>query len=174
MTGYISCLFGIGIILFIIFLFWRRKRIENELDIFYKNSQLYGVKEVPETIREALGGGKWYNFKGSLIIEHKPFEFYWLENLTSSVTVVNNSTQTTVSYILAIVFPPKVVSEEFIGKAFALKESEARVTDFVILNTDKPFRVEKLADGSFLMMWHVLNRADVYQKKLDWLEANLS
>jgi hypothetical protein len=174
MSGYISCLIFIGIILFIIFLFWRRRKIENELDIFYKTSQLYGVREVPETIRSAVGDGKVFNFKGSLVIEHKPYEFYWLEKLTSSMTVVNNSAQTTVSYILAIAFPPNVVSQEFINKAFELKETAAGVTDFVVLNTDKPFRVEKLADGSFLMMWHVLNRADVYQKKLDWLEANLS
>ena len=174
MVGYIGLAGLILITLFIIFLFIRRKKIENELGVFYKNSQLFGVKEIPESIRETIGGGKWFYFKGSLIVEHKPFEFYWLENLTSSIMVVNNTSQTTVNYILAVVFPPNTVSQDFMNKAFEWKNSASAFKDFFILNVNNPYRVEKLSDGSFLIQWNVLNRADVYQKKLDWLQANLS
>jgi len=174
MNGYLGCGGLILIVLFIVFLFIRRRKIENELAVFYKKSQLYGVKEIPDSIRKAIGAGKWFYFKGSLVIEHKPYEFYWLEHLITSLTMVNNVSQTAVSYTLTVVFPPNTVSQTFINKALELNETSLSLKDLVVLNTDKPIRVEKLTDGSFLMTWNVLNRADVYQQKLDWLEANLS
>lgn len=174
MTGYIA--FGglILIVLFIIFLFLRRKKINKELGEFYRQSQLYSVSEYSEIIREALGKGRWTSLKGSLIIDHKPFEFYWFESYTTSGVMVNGTMQTTINPYLAIVFPPKVVSEEFMQKAFQSKVSDTKFKDFFVPNTTSPIRVEKLSDGSFLMMWQILYQVKIYRQKLDWLEANLS
>lgn len=174
MTGYIGCAGLVFIVLFIIFLFIRRKNIEKGVAEFYQKNQVFRVNEIPNSIKDAIGNGNWIYLKSSLVIEHKPFEFYWLESFTSSMTVVNNVPQTTINCFLTIAFPPNTVNQEFMNKGFQLKENTTKITDFVVLNTDKPYRVEKLSDGSFIMMWQVLNKAEVYQKKIDWLEANLS
>lgn len=152
----------------------RRKRIENEVAEFFKKNQFYSVKEIPSAILEGIGNGNWTYLKSSLVLEHKPFEFYWLESFTTSQTWSNNAPQTTINCFLTIAFPPKTVSQEFMEKAENLKETEARKIDFFALNTNKPYRVEKLIDGSFIISWQVLTRTDVYQKKIDWLQANLS
>jgi hypothetical protein len=174
MTGYISCGIFILIILFIIYLFIRRKRIEKGVAEFYKKNQFYSVKEIPSDILAAIDKGNWTYAKSSLIIEHKPFEFYWLESFTTSQIWSGNNPQTTINCFLTIAFPPNTVSREFMEKAESLKETEARKIDFIALNTNKPYRVEKLIDGSFIICWQVLTRSDVYQQKIDWLQANLS
>ncbi|MBX7169965.1 MAG: hypothetical protein K1X72_03335 [Pyrinomonadaceae bacterium] len=174
MTGYIGCAGLVLILLFIVLLFVRRKKIEKGVEEFYKKNQFFGVKELPESISQAIGNGNWIYLKSSLVVEHKPFEFYWLESSTTSTTFVNNSAQTTINCFLTIAFPPNTVSFEFMQKAEKLKETEARKLDFFSLNTDKPYRVEKLNDGSFIISWQVLNRADIFQKKIDWLQQNLT
>lgn len=162
------------IILFIVYLFIRRKKIENELSKFYKQNQFYTVKEIPENLRQAINNKNLVCLKSSIVKDHKPFEFYWLESFTTSTTYGNNGPQTSLNCFLTIAFPPNTISEEFMQKAKSFKETEANVKDFFVLNTDKPQKVEKLDDGTFLMMWQVLSKAEVYQKKLDWLEENLS
>lgn len=174
MTGYISCFGLLIIVLFIVFLFIRRRKINDELVKFYQKSQLYSVNDYPVSIREALGKGNWTCSKGSLIIEHKPFEFYWLESYTTSSVMVNGSMQSTISPYLVIVFPSNTVSQEFMLKATHSMKSNSAFKDFFVINTTNPIRVEKLSDGSFLIMWAVLNKTEIYQQKLDWLEANLS
>ncbi len=174
MTGYIGCFGLILIVLFIIFLFVHRRKINDELVKFYQKSQLYAVNDYPISIREALGKGNWTSSKGSLIIEHKPFEFYWLESFTTSSVMVNGTMQSTISPYLAIVFPPNTVSQEFMLKSTESMKSKSSFKDAFVVNTTNPIRVEKLYDGSFLLMWAVLYKADIYQQKLDWLEANLS
>lgn len=174
MGGYIGCGLLILIVLSIIFLFRWRKKQDDGLKEFYKQSQLYSIIDYPEIIRETLGTNNWTSSKGSLIVEHKPFEFYWFETFTRNTVIVNNAAQTTIQPFLAIVFPPHIVSEEFKQKALQSMESKSKFKDFFVLNTTSPVRVERLTDGSFLIMWQVLYRPEIYQQKLDWLAANLS
>ncbi len=76
MASYIGCPGLILIVLFIVFLFLRRKKLTNELTEFYRKNQFYTVNEFPASILQALGKGNWQCLKGSLVIDHKPFEFY--------------------------------------------------------------------------------------------------
>ena len=174
MTGYIGCAGLIGIAVMIGLLFLQRKKIESALDVFYRKNNLFSTADTPLSVRQALGDGNWSALKGSLPAGEKSVPFYWLESSTRSTLVVNNVPQTSLNCFLAIAFPPQSVGADFIEKALEWRETPGNVKDFFVLNTDKPQRAERLADGSFLMTWQVLNRADVYQKKIDWLRENVT
>lgn len=162
------------IFLFIVFLFRLRKKRMDDLRKFYDENQIYSIEKFPDIIRDALGNGYWRGAKGSLVIEHKPFEFYWMEGSIETFMTINNSTQAHRIPYLSIIFPPKTVSEDFMEAAYRSMKSASKFKDFFILNTTVPIRIENLADGSFLMMWKVFYKAEIYQQKLDWLQTNLS
>lgn len=173
MTSYIGCGGLILIAVFIGFLFIRRRKIEDEIIKFYKENDFYAANDFPESVLQAIRNRNGQPLKSSLVIEHKPFAFYWLITSTSSTLIVNNTAQTSHQYFLTIVFPPGTVSENFIMKAESFKAESSSFKDFFVLNTEKPIRAERLADGYFFILWQVLNTAEVYRQKLDWLNANL-
>jgi hypothetical protein len=174
MAFYISVGILFLIVGVIVYLFIRRQKIEDGISEFYQKNQFYEVKEIPENIKTAIGKGNWVYFKSSLVIDHIPFEFYWLICSVSSTTWSGSALQTTVNYILNIAFPSSTISRELKKKALQLQKSESNAKNFFIFNTDNPTKVEELKDGTLLITWNVLNRADIFQKKMDWLEENLS
>lgn len=160
--------------LFIVALFVRRRKIEKALRAFYPKHGLTLASPVPAHLKAALGNANWQYLTGRL---PHGLEFYWCEGYTSSTVTVNNTPQTSLSPLLAVAFAPGTVSAEFIREAQALATRPAqgfgqRLKYFFVRNMETPYRAEKLADGSFLLCWHVLWRADIYEAKIDWLRRN--
>lgn len=181
MTAYIGCIGLLGIIAFIAFLSIRRKTIDGAMGDFYKENLLYTTEDFPPDVRESLtNSDNIYCCRANLILATGAnVEFCWWEWNIKSTTVVNNVASSSYDYYLAVSFAPQTVSDEFMKKAtdWADKSTVAasqKLKDFFVLNTERPYRAEKIADGNFLMCWKVLKRRDVYDAKINWLKNNVS
>jgi len=169
-TGSIlSCSLFIGIAVLIIFLYLRRKKMETGVSLFLKKYAICPTPNEPAIVREALDN-KWLCSVGRL---PNGAQFYWWQKFTSSISVVNNVAHTTINCFLAISMPPDSMIDGVMERLDILKNEGSAVKDFFVLNTDKPYRAEMLADGSFLIAWQVINSPDVFEKKIEWLIANV-
>ncbi|MBX7169964.1 MAG: hypothetical protein K1X72_03330 [Pyrinomonadaceae bacterium] len=130
------------------------------------------VQEIPININNAINEKNGIFRKKELIVGGKPFEFFWIE--TFETVQMINTRQTLYYYYLTVAFLPNTVSQEFMRIAENLQISGTSAKAFLTINTEKPKKVQRLFDGSFTITWQVLNRAEIFQKKIDWLQANLS
>ncbi|MEP6901424.1 MAG: hypothetical protein ABJA66_06710 [Actinomycetota bacterium] len=148
---------------------------------FYKENSLYTTENAPPNVRESLGASdNLYCCRANLTLATGAnIEFCWWEWYIKSTTVVNNAPTTSFDYRLAVSFAPGTVGDEFIQKAIRWadksgREASQKVKDFFVLNTETPYRAEKLADGSLLICWQILKRRDVYDAKINWLRQNVA
>ena len=181
MTGYIGCLGLIGIAVFIALLFVRRKKIEKDMSGFYQEQSLFTTEDMPPTVRESLGASEnLYCCQSNLTtVTGANIEFWWWEWNIKSNTMVNNVSSVSYAYYLAVSFAPNTVSDEFVQKALQWANKDNRdfgqkFKDFFVLNTQIPYRAEKLADGSLIICWRILKRRDNYNTKIVWLKNNIS
>lgn len=175
MGAYIGC-FGLILIgVIIVALFWRRKKIEDGVDKFYADNGLVFEPGVPAAITETLGDGNWSRHKGTLkFVDGPQVTFDWIINFTTSTTVSNNVPQTTLHYFLTVLFAPNTIGEEFKTLVKGQMAEPKTAKEFVALNTRRPIRAEETADGSFLVVWPALDRADIYQERLNFLRGNVT
>lgn len=175
MAGYIGCFGLIVIALFIVALFLRRNKIEKGVDAFYKGSGLEFVAGVPPAVIETLGEGNWTRYRGQVTAaDGRMVTFDWIISFNSSISVSNNTAHTTLNYFLTILFPPHSVDDKFKTLVKTRKDAPKTVKEFFALNTKRPVRAEELPDGSFLIVWPSLDRADIYSERLAFLKANLT
>src|SRR5829696_4190672 len=102
-NGSIGCLGLILIAGFIVFLFFRKNKIQKAVADFYEKHSLSFEQNPPTIVRDALGNANWQCFTGEL--ETKPGKyilFYWWRGYTTSMVSTGSSTQTTFNYYLAI------------------------------------------------------------------------
>jgi hypothetical protein len=175
MGAYIGCFGLIVIALIIVALFWRRKKIEEGVDAFYKENGLVFTAGVPPVIVEALGEGNWTRYCGQITTaDGKTVPFDWIISFTTSTTVSNNTPQTTLNYFLTVLFPAHTVDDKFKTLVKTQMEAPKTAREFVALNTKRPIRAEELPDGSFLVVWPSLDRADIYSDRLAFLRNNVT
>lgn len=175
MAGYIGCFGLLTIAILIIGLFLLRRNIDKGVVDFYANNGLVFEPGVPAAIIETLGEGNWSRHKGTLKFADGPqVTFDWIINFTSSTLVSNNVPQTTLSYFLTVLFAPNTIGEDFKTLVKGQMAEPKTAKEFVALNTKRPIRAEELADGSFLVVWPALDRADIYQERLNFLRGNVT
>lgn len=172
MAGYIGLLTLVVIATIIVFLFWRRKKIENDVGDFYQQNGF--VSDTIPPAARAMLGDKWICFRVKIRVQNKHLEFHWLEAYRASTIVTDNVPHTTQDNFLAVVLPPRSVSRDFISRVSAWMRPKNSNIDFFVLNTEKPIRAEILKDDSYLIVWRTLNRDDVMSKNLTWLKENLT
>jgi len=118
MNSYIGCLCLVGIAGFIVLLFLRRKRIENEMTLFYQTHSLYRTTDEPPNVRESLGVSEnLYCCRANLAAAGESVEFCWWEWYVKSSQVINGVSSVSFTHFLAFSFAPNSVSNDFINKA---------------------------------------------------------
>jgi hypothetical protein len=93
--------------------------------------------------------------------------------------MINGVPSVSFTHYLAFSFAPNSVGDDFINEALQAADKSAdsaaqKVKDFLIADTQNPYRAEILADGTLIICWQVAKRRDVYEAKLEWLKNNVS
>ncbi len=169
----------VGIVVFIVMLaLWSRKSRKG-VSLFYQKYAMFTATDPPQNVRDAIGVKDPMCLKGSLVPNSGgEVPFYWWEWSSSSMISTGQSIQHTISCFLAISFPPNAVSEKF--EQIAIREKDAKrsllkkLKSIYALDFRKPTRVEKLADGAFVIFWQIVQRPEVMEDKITWLKNNLS
>ncbi len=181
MNSYIGCIGLLGVAGFILLLFLRRKRIENEMTLFYKAHSLYRTKDEPPNVREILGGSdNLYCCRANVATTAgENVAFGWWEWYVKSSQVINGVPSASFTHFLAVSFAPNSVSDNFISTALQSTDRSAdsagqKVKDFFAADTQNPYRAEILADGTLIICWQVASRRDVYEAKFEWLKNNVA
>lgn len=169
----------LAIFAFILMLGLWSSRKRKEVGGFYERHRLFAANVVPPIVSQSIGAANATCLKGNLTTNAgEEIPFYWWEWSTSSTNYGGAAPVTTMSCFLAISFSPNTVSEEFERRAIEALQSNQdfsqKMKDAVILNTRDPYRAEKLADGSFIIFWHILERAEIMEEKINWLKNNIS
>lgn len=178
MNGTIGCIGLIAIAILILFLALWSRRSRKGVGEFYAKYGMFSVDDPPQNVLDAIGIAKPLCLHGSVSsISGAVVPFYWWEWTRSSLHSTGTGVQGSVSCFLAISFTPNSVSNQFEQKAIDLKEAKRSVLkmlkDIYALDTDKPIRIEKLADGSFVIFWQIVQRPKVMEDKITWLKNNL-
>jgi len=182
MNSYIGCFGLLGIAGFIVLLFLRRKRVENDMTLFYQAHSLYRTENEPPNVRENLDAASDNLFccRANLKnVKGENVEFCWWEWYLKSNTMINGVPSVSFAHYLAVTFAPNSVSDDFIKKALLLADQSAdsaaqKVKDFFVADTQNPYRAEILMDGTLIICWQVAKRRDVYEAKIEWLKSNVS
>jgi hypothetical protein len=170
----------VSIIAFILILVvFQPRRISKDFPKFYNDHALVRTDDAPPIIKAALGAeidptcwlGNLKNLGGGEI------PFYWWQWYTSSrINAGDGSTRASYKNFLAVSFLPNILSGDFEQKAIESKQTSDLSQKFVnalVVDSRTPIRAEKLADGSFLIVWQVTEKAKVLKEKLEWLKANV-
>ena len=178
MTGTIGCVGLIAIAIFIVLLALWSRRSRKGVREFYAKYGMFSADDPPKNVLDAIGVAKPLCLHGSVSsISGSVVPFHWWEWTRSSLHSTGTGVQGSISCFLAISFAPDTVSKEFQQKAIAQKEAKRSVLkifkDIYALDTDKPIRIEKLADGTFVIFWQVVQRPKVMEDKIAWLKTNL-
>ena len=179
MNGMIGCYGLIGIVIFILCLgIWSRQSRKG-VRSFYEKYSLVGAVAPPQNVREAIGNPNLFCLEGKVTpASGGEVPVHWWEWSTSSLQVSGNVAHSSLSCFLAISFGPGTVSGEF--KKIARDQKDAKkkgwswVKGIVTYDTEKPIRVDELADGTFVIFWQVLQRPAIMEHKMEWLRKNLS
>ena len=177
MSGYIGCAGLILIVLFIIFLAFRTRKIYRDVGELYKKYELASVSSVPQHVREAIGAQDPICLQGELTLASGDVvPYYWWEWFVRSMTVGGGAAHGSITSFFAISFPPNTVSMEFEQLTFA-----ARKGGFLLsfknafgFRTQTPIRVEKLNDGSLLIIWQIVRQVKHLEDTLAWLKYNVT
>ena len=180
MTGCIGLFILFGIVIFIAILGMKNKQNRNRTVQFYEQHSLIPITEIPTVIFEVFNNQVVYCRQGNLqTTNSETVPFFWCEWSIQSMISSGTSRQISTDYYLAAAFSPAIVSEEFERKAISFTDKSdedfsQKAKDFFVLNTEKPYRAEKLSDGSFLICWRVKNLAEDYERDFAWLQNNIS
>lgn len=177
MTGTIGCIGLIAIAVFIVLLaLWSRRSRQGVLK-FYEKYSLEIADDGPTNVRELIGVPNVVCRRGSIKLDlGDEIRFHWWEWHISSTITTGNTRSTTIECFLAISFAPDSVGEDFkeaaiaecvAGEGFTLQKA-------ISYDTNTPFRVETLDDGTFVIFWRVLQRPQIMEHKIEWLKMNLT
>jgi hypothetical protein len=178
-TATVGCIGLLLIGALLVYLFWRKRRIGNELEAFHPRHGLVPTDTAPAAVLAELGDPRWYCYSGTLTSRSgEPIPFHWWEGEMGTTEVVGDTARSHINHYLAVSFPPGVVSKEFISKVKEVTTAQAEATGavkkFFVFDTTNPYRVETLADGTFLIVWQSLRRADIYEEKIQFFNRILN
>ena len=175
MTGCIGIFMLLGIVVLIAVLGLQSKKNSDETAEFFEKHSLVAITNVPSAIFEAIGVEPFYCRQG--IVNEIPI--FWCRWSIQSMISTGNSRQISSDYYYAAAFSPETVSEEFMQKVFEFKDKSGqnfsqKAKDWFVVNTNNPYRAEKLSDGSFLICWRAKNTGKDYERTFSWLQNNLT
>ena len=163
------------------FVYVRRKMREKAMADFYKEHSIFLKKNESPKIREHLKTDeiprcRQWNLP---LANGAQIPVYWCEWLVQTEIPGRTTARFQRDYYLAFFFAPNLVSDDFMRKAIEFSDKSAddamrKIKDQFTPDTHRPFRAEKLADGTFLIGWQVLKRRENYESKLEWLRNNVS
>ncbi len=179
MNGIISLVMLVGLAFSMGMLGVWSGRKRKEVREFYQKHSLYLANDAPAIVRKALGEtanasccqGKLTTKAGDEI------PFYWWDWVVSSQTYSGSAPQTSLSCFLGISFAPLTISEESEQNAVNAMQGRTameKLKGAFSVDTHTPIRAEKLADGSFLICWQVLQRVETLEDKLTWMQENIA
>lgn len=173
--GTVGCIGLVLIVAFVGFLFWRKRRLGKELEGFYPRHGIVAAKSAPAEVLAELGNARWYCYAGKLTGNgREPVPFHWWEAVKTSPDPGGVQAE----HFVAVSFAPLTVTQDFISKTKEVAESRSastsRLKKFFVYDTTNPFRIEVLSDGTFLIVWKVLLRADIYDEKIQFLTRVLN
>lgn len=160
-----------GIFLFIVYLFWRRRRITRELVAFYEQNQIAREPHPPKAVEALLGNARWICYKCELKqADGSSFPIHWW---TGSRFQPGAGSQPGSLYCFLAVSAPAgklLVAYEKARKAMKRPRSfREKLYYFVALDTETPIRAELPVEDTILIVWPTLERADVQGRRMQWL-----
>jgi hypothetical protein len=173
---------GLAILVFgLTFVYLRRKSREMAMTAFYRDHSLVLTKNTSPKIKGYLKTSEdpycsQFNLR---LASGAPVPVYWCEWLVKTNIPGRTTASVQYDYYLAIFFAPNMVSDEFRRKALEFSDKSRdgaaqKIKEQFAPDTHRPFRAEKLADGTFLICWQVLKRREIYESKIVWLQNNIS
>lgn len=154
-----------GIILFIVYLFRRRKRFERGVADFRQRRGLRGLGPLSAEWRAALGAGHWAGWSGTLTTKSGPIPYLWFEGFQS----INRA----IHPFVAVVIPAALVTEGFKARTEQAKKSASWWREAFLRDAQAPSRLEPVGADRFLVAWTVCINPDHYEKALNWLERTI-
>jgi|GEM_PF-6297878 len=178
MNGMIGLAGLVGIVIFIVVLALRTRKLKKGVGQFYQKHSLITTNDAPQIVREAIGVTDPMCLRGNVTLSAGgEVPICWWEWFIRSTYYSGNAPHGSITCFLAISFPPNVLSEAFEQKTIqatrARKPFSQKLKNAFGLNTRTPIRVEKLADGSFVIFWQILQQAQVLEDKIAWLKNNV-
>ena len=148
---------------------------------FYREHSIFLKKNESPKIREHLKTDEIpYCSQWNLTLaDGAQIPIYWCEWLIITERPGRTTARFQRDYYLAFFFAPNTVSDDFMRKAIEFSDKSKvgamqKIKDQFTLDTHRPYRAERLADGTFLICWRVLKRRDIYESKIEWLRSNFS
>ncbi len=173
--SYVALGLFLGIIFFIVMLYVRRKRLERGVGEFRTRHQLASAATIPAGLHAALDASNWRAYTGQLSTPRGPLPYFWLEGFVSGSTMINGVPTRTISPLVGIALPAKMVDAKFDAKIAATQRRASWWGRNFQQNAQYPMRAERIeADGLFLLVWTVSINPAHYEKALAWVESALA
>jgi hypothetical protein len=154
---------------FIVWLFVRRKKIDNALGDFIQDSGFEALSAAPEPVVEAFGL-KPLAWRGRIVVGDRTVPFLWLH----ASHISGGGQHSTLHIYHGVVLEAEDANMRVETRCREAMAKKNPWRDFFVYNTERPLLVERLPDRSLLVKWQGLNRADIYRKKIDFLSAVLA